>query len=75
MRRTKIISWVISACVPYTTVMGDKVSPQYNVIKILLKIKRLLPARCEFILSLTAVTAKRERERFYNAFVPQFKRL
>lgn len=53
---------MISTCVLYTAVMGDKASPQYNVIKILLKIKRLPPARCEFILSLTAVTAKRERE-------------
>lgn len=73
--RTKIISWMISTCVRYTGVMGDKVSLHYNVIKILSRIKPLPAAHCEFILSLTAVTANFWREGFYRGYIVQLKRL
>lgn len=50
-----LVGWL---ALVYTGVMGDKVSLQYNVIKILSRIKPLPLALCEFILSLTAVTAR-----------------
>lgn len=54
-----LVGWL---ALVYTGVMGDEVSLQYNVIKILSRIKSLPPALCEFILSLTAVTAKSLKE-------------
>lgn len=45
---------MISTRALYTEVMGDKVSLQYNVIKILSRIKPLPPAHFELIFSLTA---------------------
>lgn len=46
----------------YTGVMRNKVFLQYDVIKMLSRIKPLPPAHCQFILSFTAATVEKERE-------------